>query len=139
MHSLEELINIILSKSEQLEEKIKQESDLKNLTIKQLYCIELIHEMENPTLSELAIKLEISKASASVMLDRLDDNGYIKKVKSDNDRRSAHVHLTHKGDKAAHLHIDLHIQFAKLLTDGLTESEKDILIVLLNKAILSIK
>lgn len=139
MHSIEELINIILSKSEQLEEKIKQESDLRNLTIKQLHCIELIHEMKNPTLSELATKLEISKASASVMLDRLDDNGYLKKVTSDKDRRSAHVHLTNKGDKAAHLHIDLHLQFANLLTGDLTESEKDILIVLLNKAILSIK
>jgi DNA-binding MarR family transcriptional regulator len=139
MHSLEELINIILSKSEQLEEYLKQESDLKNLTIKQLHCIELIHEMVNPTLSELAIKLEISKASASVMLDRLEDNRYLKKITSDKDRRSAHVHLTNKGDKAAHLHVDLHIQFAKLLTAGLTESEKDILIVLLNKAILSLK
>ena len=138
MHSIEGLVNIILSKSEQLEEKIKQESDLKNLTIKQLHCIELIHEMENPTLSELAKKLEISKASASAMLDRLDEHGFVKKVKSDNDRRSAHVHLSKKGDKAAHLHTDLHMQFAKQLTDGLTESEKEILLVLLNKAILSI-
>ncbi len=43
MYSIEELINIILSKSEQLEEIIKQESDLKNLTTKQLHCIEIIH------------------------------------------------------------------------------------------------
>jgi DNA-binding MarR family transcriptional regulator len=139
MYSIEKLINIILSKSELLEEKIKQESDLKNLTIKQLNCIELIHEMGNPTLSELAGNLEISKASVSVMIDRLSENGYVKKVKSDNDRRSAHVHLTNKGNKAAHLHVDLHIQFAQQLTGGLTDSEKDILIVLLNKAILSLK
>ncbi|PLX04039.1 MAG: hypothetical protein C0595_04820 [Marinilabiliales bacterium] len=139
MYSIEELINIILSKSEQIEESAKQTTDLKNLTTKQLNCIELIHSMENPTLSELTEKLKIAKASTSVMLDRLEEHGFIKKVKSDIDRRSAHVHLTEKGDKAAHLHSDVHKQFATLLTKELTDSERDILIVLLNKAILSIK
>ena len=139
MYSIEELINIILNKSEQIEEQAKQRTDLQYLTAKQLNCIELIHAMKNPTLSELAEKLKITKASTSVMLDRLEEHGYIKKVKSDNDRRSAHVHLTVKGDKAAHLHSDVHKQFAIQLTKGLTESEKDILIVLLNKAIQSIQ
>lgn len=139
MYSIEELINIILSKSEQLEEMAKQKTDLKNLTSRQLYCIELIHSMENPTLSELTEKLKITKASTSVMLDRLEEHGFIRKVISDNDRRSAHVHLTDKGDKAAHLHADVHKQFATLLTKELTDSEKDILIVLLNKAIKSIR
>ncbi len=139
MYSIEELINIILRKSEHIEELAKQKTDLKNLTTKQLNCIELIHSMENPTLSELAEKLKITKASTSVMLDRLEENGFIIKVKSDNDRRSAHVHLTQKGDKAAHLHADVHKQFASLLTKELTDSERDILIVLLNKAIMSIK
>lgn len=138
MYPIEELINIILNKSEQLEESVKQNTDLKNLTAKQLHCIELIHSMENPTLSELTEKLRITKASTSVMLDRLEDHGFILKVKSDSDRRSAHVHLTDRGDKAAHLHTDVHKQFAELLTSELTDSEKDILIVLLNKAIKSL-
>ncbi len=138
MYSIEELINIILSKSEQMEEIAKQNSDLKNLTQKQMHCIELIHSLENPTLSELTKKLKITKASTSVMLDRLEENGYVIKVQSDNDRRSAHVHLTEKGDIAAHLHVDVHSQFASLLTKKLTESEKDILIVLLNKAVKTI-
>lgn len=138
MYSIEELINRILSKSEQLEEKVKQKTDLKKLTTKQLHCIELIHSLENPTLSELTEQLSITKASTSVMLDRLQDNGFIVKVKSDNDRRSAHVHLTEKGDRAAHLHTEVHEQFASLLIKELTDSEKEILVVLLNKAIKSL-
>ena len=135
MHSIEDLINIMLSKSEQLEELAKENTDLKNLTNKQLHCIELIHVMKNPTLSELTVKLNITRASTSVMIDRLVSHGFIKKIKSDSDKRSAHVHLTEKGDKAAHLHTNVHRQFAKLLTADLTQSEKDILLVLLNKAI----
>jgi DNA-binding MarR family transcriptional regulator len=139
MYSLEELLNIILTKSELLEEQAKQKTDLKSLTAKQLYCIELIHTMKTPTISELTEKLKITKASTSVMLDRLEHHGFIQKVKSDNDRRSANVHLTDKGDKAAHLHAEVHKQFAKILTKELTDSERDILVVLLNKTIMSIK
>jgi DNA-binding MarR family transcriptional regulator len=72
------------------------------------------------------------------MLNRLEEHGFLQKVKSDSDRRSAHVHLTEKGDKASHLHVDVHKRFAKLLTQQLTDSEKEILVVLLNKAIKSI-
>lgn len=79
MHTIEELINIILSKSEQLEELVRQKTDLKDLTIRQLHCIELIHSMENPTLSELTQKMKITKASTSVMLDRLEEHGFIQK------------------------------------------------------------
>lgn len=138
MYNIEELINIVLNKSEQLEESEKQKSDLKNMTVRQLQCIELVHSLKNPTLSELTEKMKITKASTSVMLDRLEEHGFIRKVKSDSDRRVAHVHLTKKGDVAAHLHTGVHKQFAMLLTKDLTDSEKDILVVLLNKAIKSI-
>jgi len=139
MYRLEELINIVLNKAEQLEEMVKQESDLKNLTVKQLHCIELVHELENPTLSELTERLQITKPSTSVMLERLEEHGFVRRVKSDSDKRAAHVHLTDKGDTAAHLHVELHARFAQLLTKDLTESEKEILIVLLNQAVKSIQ
>ena len=135
MYTIDQLINIILCKSETIEEEIKLKSDLKNLTAKQLYCIELIHEMDNPTLSEISTKLKTSKPSTTVMVDRLEEHGFLIKVKSDSDRRTAHVHLTQKGGKAAELHADVHTHFAKLLTKELTDTETDILVVLLNKAI----
>lgn len=135
--NLEQILNVILHTSEMLEEDMKQESDLKNLTTRQLNCIELVKNMKNPTLSELAQKLNITKPSTSVMLDRLKEHGYLIRVKSDNDRRSAHVHLTDKGEKAAQVHTEVHEEIAKQLSKELTVSEKEILIVLLNKAIQS--
>jgi len=134
-NNIEQLINILLHKSEKLEEAIKEESDLINLTPKQLCCLEVILKMDNPTLSELAIELHITKPSITVMIDRLADNGFIQKIKSDNDRRSAHVHLTEKGTSAALIHSKLHISIAQKLTQNLTQSEISILTVLLNKAL----
>jgi DNA-binding MarR family transcriptional regulator len=137
--SLEQILNIILHSGEMLEEEMKSESDLKSLTARQLYCLELIREMENPSLSELAERMNISKASMSVMIERLERNILIYKVASDKDRRIAHVHLTEAGERAASLHKDLHRRIAELLTGDMTESEKEILIVLLNKSVKSLK
>lgn len=133
--SIEQLFDLILNKSEQIEESIKENSDLKELTTRQLQCLKLVMELGNPTLSELANKLHITRPSVSVMIDRLAENGYLLKVKSDSDRRSAHVHLTTKGEEAAQLHSRVHRKFSELLTRNLTDSEKDILVVILNKAI----
>ncbi len=132
--NLEQILNTILHSSEILEEEMKQESNLNKLTARQLYCIELIKEMRNPSLSELAEKMNIARASISVMIERLEKNNFIYKVASDNDRRSSHVHLTEEGEKAASLHTEMHKRISELLTEEMTESEKEILIVLLNKS-----
>lgn len=136
--SLDQILNTIMHSSEILEEEMIQKSELKSLTSRQLYCIELIKEMKNPTSSELAEKMNIARASISVMIERLEKNNFIYKVTSDNDRRIAHVHLTEKGEKAAALHTEVHKRISAMLTADMTESEKQILIVLLNKSINSL-
>lgn len=136
--NLEQILNIIFHSSELLEDEMKQESNLQNLTSRQLYCLELIWEMQNPTLTELAEQMKIAKASISVMIDRLEKGNFIYKVTSDNDRRMAHIHLTMDGQKAVVLHSELHKRISDLLTKEMTDSEKQILIVLLNKSVLSL-
>lgn len=136
--NLEQILNTIIHSSEMLEEEIKYESNFKKLTSRQLFCLELIKNMQNPSLTELSGKMDIAKASISVMIERLVKNKFIYKVKSDNDRRTAHVHLTEEGEKAALLHTDLHKRISDLLTEDMTESEKEILIVLLNKSVKSL-
>ena len=138
-YSLDKLMSILFSKSEQMEEDMKKESAIEGLSIKQLQCIELIFTMENPNLSELAEKLKITKPSVTAMIDKLEEQGYVERIKSDVDRRSAHVHLTEKGRVAGQLHDKLQQNIARELTKSLTESEKEIMVVLLNKAIQSFK
>lgn len=138
-YSLDKLMSMLFSKSEQMEEDLKKESAIVDLSVKQLQCIELIYQMENPGLSELAEKLRITKPSVTVMIDKLEEHRYVERIKSDVDRRSAHVHLTEKGLVAGQLHDKLHQKIARELTKTLSESEKEIMVVLLNKAMQSFK
>ena len=135
---LYQIVSLIISKSEQIEEEARLDSDLCLLTMKQLGVIGMIKELENPTLSEIAKKMGVTRPSASALLDKLNEKEYIVKVKSDTDRRYTHIHLTQKGEAIFNMHEEIHKSFARKLTEKLTESEKDILLVLLNKTIESI-
>jgi DNA-binding MarR family transcriptional regulator len=73
------------------------------------------------------------------MIERLERNKLIFRIASDKDRRIAHVHLTQAGEKAASLHNELHRRISVLLTEEMTDSEKEILIVLLNKSVRTLK
>lgn len=128
------ILQTIIHVGEHIEEEFKKESSFKNLTSRQLYCIELIKEARNPSLSELAEKMNIAKASMSVMINRLEKQKYIFKITSDKDRRSAHIHLSEKGEKAAALHTDIHSKIANIITSEMTESEKEHFSEFLNKS-----
>ena len=134
------LINLILTKSERIEEEMKEtEEKVKNLTNKQLYCIKIIRRLENPNLSELAEALKITKPSASVMIDKLEINGYVQKVRLDADRRNSHIHLTNLGEEADAWHSHVHRKIASLLSQNLDQDEENHLVRLLNQAVLSLK
>jgi len=136
--NLHGIIDLLLSKSEQLENEIHEKTDLKDLTSRQLVCIEIVKKEGNPTLSEIAEKLKITKPSATVMVDRLIANDCLVKVKSDADRRSMHVHLTERGHRIADMHEKIHHDFADKLLKNLNETEEEILVSLLKKALSNI-
>lgn len=134
-NSLEQLLKTIIHTFDSMEEEMKGKSDMVELTSRQIFCIEQIKSLKNPNLSELAEVMRIAKPSMTVMINRLEKNQLVEKVQSDSDRRTAHLHLTEKGEKAAVLHEELHAKISDILVSDLTDSEQEILIVLLNKAV----
>lgn len=134
-NNLEQLLKTIIHTFDSMEEEMKGKSDMVELTSRQIFCIEQIKSLKNPNLSELAEVMRIAKPSMTVMINRLEKNQLVEKVQSDSDRRTAHLHLTEKGEKAAVLHEELHAKISDILVSDLTDSEQEILIVLLNKAV----
>ena len=66
-------------------------------------------------------------------MDKLTGRGYIQKVRSDEDRRSFHVHLSPKGKKLVEMHNETHNRIADLLRDNLGNKDLKTLVSLLNK------
>ncbi|WP_295894969.1 MarR family winged helix-turn-helix transcriptional regulator [uncultured Vibrio sp.] len=67
------------------------------LTGPQLILMRAIKEMGNVTIKELSNHTNVSQATTTTIIDRLEQNGYVQRVRSESDRRKVHANLTEKG------------------------------------------
>lgn len=134
-YTLPEIVALLTRRVAELQSTALQSSRFGDLSMSQVVYLQQIEQMENPTPTELAESLALSKPSVSAALEKLSAEGYIRKVRSDADRRSYHVHLSEKGRQAMIAHAQVHDFIAHSLTRGLEEAEIQQLVRLLNKAI----
>jgi DNA-binding MarR family transcriptional regulator len=128
-------IDTLTRKIEEIEADVIENSELAKLSRKQIYYLDIINQMDNPTLGELAEKLGLSKPSITAIVEKLVQDDYIVKVKSDADRRVSHIHLGSKGKMIAKLHDDIHSRIEAFLTGSLNCEEIKRLTTILGKAV----
>lgn len=132
---MENLIPVISKLSQfisQMEESAKEQFNLSSLTFSQMHYLETINLLINPNITELAAAMKLSKPTVKVGIDKLIERDYVFKVQSDEDRRSAHIHLTEKGKLINLMHDYAHKRIAESITKKLDDNEQKILIKLLN-------
>lgn len=133
---MEKLVEIIATLSREIghkEEAAKDQFDFKELTLTQMNYLETISQLGNPNLTELAAELNLTKPTVKVAIDKLIEKDFIYRVKSDEDRRTAHLHLTVKGKLINHTHDFAHKQMAEFITSKLDKTEVGLLEMLLEK------
>ena len=81
-----------------------------------------------PTQNELAEQLAVSKASVGVSVRRLENTGFVKRVRDKKDTRCIRITLTQKGqDYARWCDIDFEVFFTTLLEDFSGDERADVL------------
>ena len=68
------------------------------LTTSYVYVMEVIKEFGPSSLSLIAEKIELERATVSTLLGRMERDGFIERLEG-KERRSMEVHLTGKGEK----------------------------------------
>ena len=106
-----------------MEESAKEQFNFNELTLTQMNYLETINNLHNPNLTELAREMNLTKPTVKVAIDKLIEKDFISRVKSDEDRRSAHLHLTVKGKIINHMHDFAHKQMAELFSAKLSNEE----------------
>jgi len=132
---MKNLINIIAELSNlivQTEEEAKTQFNLSNLTHTQMHYLETIHLLGNPNITELAGSLKLSKPTVKVAVDKLIERDYTYKVQSDEDRRSAHLHLSEKGKLINQMHDYAHKRIAESISNKLNNEEVECLVKVFN-------
>ena len=131
--SLVELIALLTRKVAELQSAMVKEAGFSDLSLRQINILDIIQGLQNPTPTELAHELKISKPSVSAAIDRLETAGYIRKVDSDEDRRSYHLHLTQKGQIFSQAHNETHRHLAQFIIRNLEAEDVKQLVRLVGK------
>ena len=135
MKNLIEIISKLSNMIGQTEESAREQFNLSNLTQIQMHYLETIHLLGNPNITELANSLKLTKPTVKVAVDKLIERDYVYKVPSDEDRRSAHLHLTEKGNLINQMHDYAHKSIAESISRKLDKEELEALVNLLNEVL----
>ena len=133
---MEKLVQIIAKLSGlilETEELAKETFHFNDLTPTQMHYLEAISQLGNPNMTELSAEMKLTKPTVKVGIDKLIEKQYIIKVKSDEDRRSAHLHLTEKGKQINLMHDFAHQKIAETLSAHSEPTEIALLSALLDK------
>lgn len=76
--------------------KLSKES---GLTGPQLILMRSIKELGEVTIRQLSDHTNMSQATATTILDRLERNGLVQRIRSEKDKRKVHAHLTEQGQE----------------------------------------
>lgn len=130
---MEEIIAKLSAYMSRMEEEAKEQFNFKDLTLTQMHYLEMINELKNPNLTELAVAMKLTKPTITVLVDKLIEKELVYKVQSDADRRSTHLHLTERGKLINQMHEYAHRRIVEQIEKKIDEEEMAQLINLLDK------
>jgi DNA-binding MarR family transcriptional regulator len=136
MYSLAELIERLSLSMHEHEVLVTRQSEFSNLTVTQIHYLDAIRHFDTPpAISQLAEYFKVTKPTATIAIDRLEKQGYIRKVVSTEDRRVWYIYLTSKGLKISDLHDQIHKGYAANFEASLNREELKQFVGLLSKVI----
>ncbi len=133
--SLVEIVEKISVMMGEFEDKALNSDELSDLTVKQIYYLDTIAQLNKPTFSDLAEILEVTKPTVTMAVNRLISMGYVRKLQSLEDKRVYHILLTKRGKKVVNVHNQAHRDFAREIAENLNEKELVQLVKILGKII----
>ncbi|HSN76584.1 MAG TPA: MarR family transcriptional regulator [Anaerolineae bacterium] len=118
-----EFINTLDLSLKSLQEKVGSRSGFARLTIHQFQYIDAIHELGEPSITELAARLNITKASVTAGVNKLISMGYVNKTQSSADRRVYHASLTAAGQHLVAAKYQALREYGDFIDAALSEEE----------------
>ena len=111
-----------------LEEEAIITDEFKDITNNDMHIIEAVGLSGENTMSVVAKKLGITAGSLTTSVNSLVNKKYVKRQRSDEDRRVVFLKLTEKGKRAYEHHREYHRQMTEAVISRLNENEVPVLI-----------
>ena len=118
-----EFIDTLDRSFKKLRSEAGSKDGISQLTISQFQYIDAIYQLEKPTITEVANKLSIAKASVSVGIDKLIKKGYVTKTRSKRDKRIFYLNLTEVSQHSLDLKYLAFKRYGDFIRTALSEDE----------------
>ena len=112
-----------------IEERTLQMSQFKDVSIKEMHTIDAIGMYQEHTTSEVAKKLGITVGTLTVSVNNLVRKDYVKRVRSEIDRRVVKLALTNRGRLLYRVHDKFHRDMVKETINEMGENESEVLML----------
>lgn len=94
------------------------------LSTPQMHTIEIVGDSGSLRMKDLAKKMGVTTGTLTVMIDRLEQQGLLKRTPHETDRRSYLIALTEKGQKLFVEHHQYHLHLTEEITATLSKEEQ---------------
>ena len=92
-----------------------------------------VYNSKNPSQDEIAASIPIDRSNVGRALKKLENLGYIKRVKSQKDARAKEVLLTEKGEESRDKVLEIKTHIRKAFASFISEDESKVLKEILKK------
>ena len=110
-----------------IEESSLRSSRFNDVSIKEMHTIDVIGTTPNATPSDISRELMVTLGTVTTSLNNLERKGYIERIRSEQDRRVVHLHLTKKGRLVHRLHKRFHKAMVEKIIDGMSKQEIEVM------------
>ncbi len=121
---LVDLFNDIMA----IESKAIITEEFKDISNNDMHIIEAIGLMNPRNMSAVAKDMSVTVGTLTIAINNLVKKGYVKRVRSEQDRRVVLISLTDKGVKAYHHHRSFHEKMIRATLDGLDMEQSQVLV-----------
>ena len=111
-----------------IEEKAIITQEFQDITNNDMHVIEAIGMGTPKNMSSIAKELSVTVGTLTIAMNSLVKKGYVKRERSEKDRRVVFIQLTNKGRMAYHHHAEFHRQMTEAVIAELNENETDVLV-----------
>ena len=106
-----------------IEENELRKSKFHDLTMREMHAIHAISMYDHKSASEVAKELHLTPGTLTAMVDRLVRKGYVKRLRSEDDRRVIRLGLTKKGRVIYRAHEAFHNMMVRSFLKDLDATE----------------
>lgn len=123
-HILVKLFNDIMD----IEQKAIITDAFKDITNNDMHVIEAIGIGAPKNMSSIARQLRVTTGTLTIAMNSLVKKGYVKRERSEKDRRVVYIMLTAKGKLAYKHHEEFHKQMTEALVQNMSEEDTELLV-----------